>query len=32
MNDPLTNVWGSEPGKQEAPEIDVDVLEEQQEA
>ena len=26
MHDPLENVWGSEPGKQETPGIDVDVL------
>ena len=30
MHDPLVNVWGSEPGKQETPEIEVDVLEEEQ--
>ncbi len=27
MYDPLLNVWGSDPGKQEAPDIEVDVLE-----
>lgn len=31
MHDPLLNVWGSQPGKQEKPDIDVDVLEKEKE-
>lgn len=31
MLDPLAHVWGSEPGKQEAPEVEVDVLEKERE-
>lgn len=31
MYDPLMNVWGSQPDKQETPDTDVDVLELEQE-
>ena len=31
MHDPLVTVWGSDPGKQETPGIEVDVLEEEEE-